>query len=175
MLMVFFTFYYFNNLGIFFFFFCFVSKLFIVTWNFTLGQGANSGPWMTAVRHRNVRREILTAGLGTLRESVFIWCVCAIINNHWHLKTSGVWETNKASEGAHVYLPALNEITEWKRRHSLINSDSCVQKSQLVGLNHYLACAHLTFSFDVVKKNPAACRWSDIVLQLSMLMWRGLF
>lgn len=59
-------------------------------------------------------------------------------------------------QGMHVYLRALNEITAWKKRGEkqtrLINNDSCVQESQLVGLNHYLAGAHLTFSFCF--KNP---------------------
>lgn len=63
-------------------------------------------------------------------------------------------------QGMHVYLRALNEITAWKKRGGkqtrLINNDSCVQESQLVGLNHYLAGAHLTFSFCF--KKPGACK-----------------
>lgn len=78
-------------------------------------------------------------------------------------------------QGMHVYLRALNEITAWKKRGEkqtrLINNDSCVQESQLVGLNHYLAGAHLTFSFCF--KKPGACKWSEILLQLSMLGREG--
>lgn len=59
-------------------------------------------------------------------------------------------------QGMHVYLRALNEITAWKMQTRLINNDSCVQESQLVGLNHYLAGAHLTFSFCF--KKPSACK-----------------
>lgn len=73
----------------------------------------------------------------------------------------------------HVYLQALNEITVWKKQTRLINNDSCVQESQLVGLNHYLAGAHLTFSFCF--KKPGACKRSEILLQLSMLCREGLF
>lgn len=61
-------------------------------------------------------------------------------------------------QGMHVYLSS----TEWnysvererekKKQTRLINGDSCVQESQLVGLNHYLAGAHLTFSFCLKKK-----------------------
>lgn len=43
-----------------------------------------------------------------------------------------------------------------KKQTRLINNDSCVQESQLVGLNHYLAGAHLTFSFCF--KKPRACK-----------------
>lgn len=54
-------------------------------------------------------------------------------------------------QGMHVYL----HCTEWnysvEKQTRLINNDSCVQESQLVGLNHYLAGAHLTFSFCFIK------------------------
>lgn len=52
----------------------------------------------------------------------------------------------------HVYLQALNETAAWSKA-GMFNNDSCVQESQLAGLNHYLhRCTPDIFIF--LYKNP---------------------
>lgn len=110
------------------------------------------GPFTMAVKCWNVQCFGLIASLGTWlpwrkRKEHLTWC--AIINNRRkNLEERVMRVIQMKLRGECTFYPrALNGITEWKSRHSLMNNGSCVQKSQLVGRNHYLASAHLTFSF----------------------------
>lgn len=69
------------------------------------------------------------------------------------LKTGHARGTNKTTGNARLSPSSASASENCGAANStrLINSDGCVQESQLVGLNHYLAAAHLTFSFSLKK------------------------
>lgn len=63
-----------------------------------------------------------------------------------------IYKKKKNLQGMHVYLQALNETAAWSKA-GMLNNDSCVQESQLAGLNHYLhRCTPDIFIF--LYKNP---------------------
>lgn len=64
-----------------------------------------------------------------------------------------------------------------KNSTRLINNDSRVQESQLVGLNHYLTGAHLTFSFNFKKekKNPELVSDQKLCCSSTCATVRGCF
>lgn len=120
------------------------------------------GPFTMAVKCWNVQCSGLIASLGDfffffipfMKENErFIRR--AIFNTRLKLKTGHARDTNKTTGNAR-----LSRSAEWnysvEKQTRLINNDGCVQESQLVGLNHYLSGAHLTFSFCFFKKkkNP---------------------
>lgn len=82
----------------------------------------------------------------------------AIFNTRLKLKTGHARDTNKTTGNAR-----LSRSAEWnysvEKQTRLINNDGCVQESQLVGLNHYLSGAHLTFSFCFFKKKKPQSLW----------------
>lgn len=105
------------------------------------GMDCMLGPFMMAVKCWNVQCLGLIASLGTFFFTPW-WkkkfsSTVQLLTLTKKLKTSHARDTNKSTGNAR-----LSSSTEWnysvEKQTRLINNDSCVLESQLVGLNHYL-------------------------------------